>query len=119
MNPEGSKSGSDTAFSVSELVSRETDELLELVNEDRMSDEQKLKQETLKALVRHTFMCNPHHYPHRCTEQSFKRDGTTCLLTQTEFRPFDAFGIYPSLAHIIPDSVYAKVCILEPSHLPS
>lgn len=49
MNPGGPESGTDTEFSVSEIVNEETDELLQVVNEE--GDLGKRKQETLKAFV--------------------------------------------------------------------
>ncbi len=52
-----------------------------------------------------------YHPPYHCTKQSFKRDGTICLLTHRRFKPFDPNGIRPALAHIIPHSVHGKVCI--------
>jgi hypothetical protein len=67
MNPGGNETGSDNAFSVSDLVSRETDELLELVNKDRRFG--KRQQETFKALVRHTLLLNP-HCPHCHTDST-------------------------------------------------
>ncbi|KAG6379321.1 hypothetical protein JVT61DRAFT_11778 [Boletus reticuloceps] len=86
MNP-GRKSGTSTPFSVSEVANEETEKLLQQVNEE--GDFGKRKQELLKAL-------------------SFKRDGNFCLLTGTEFVPFNNAGIYPALAHIIPNSVHGK-----------
>jgi len=71
-NPGGRKSGTDTEFSVSELVDTQTKELLELAEAD--GNFGKRKQETLKALVGDTLMWNPYYYPHRSTEQSFRRD---------------------------------------------
>ncbi|KAF8133262.1 hypothetical protein EV363DRAFT_1162606 [Boletus edulis] len=88
MNPGGSKSGTSTEFSVSEVVSEETDKLLQQVNKE--GDFEKRKQELLKAL-------------------SFRRDGDFCLLTGFAFmhskkKP----GAYPALAHIIPNSIHGK-----------
>ncbi|KAG6379300.1 hypothetical protein JVT61DRAFT_11755 [Boletus reticuloceps] len=88
MNPGGSKSGTSTEFSVSEVVNEEIDKLLHQVNEE--GDFGKRKQELLKAL-------------------SFRRDGDFCLLTGVEFmhskkKP----GVYSALAHIIPNSVHGK-----------
>ena len=53
MHPGGSEyeTGSDTPHSVGELVGRETDELLELAEDEKFGKQQ---QESLKALVRHT-----------------------------------------------------------------
>ncbi|KAF8432753.1 hypothetical protein L210DRAFT_2767593 [Boletus edulis BED1] len=87
MNPGRRKSGTSTAFSVSEVVNEETDKLLQRVNEE--GDFGKRKQELLKAL-------------------SFKRDGNFCLLTDQAFRPFNKRGLLPTLAHIIPNSVHGK-----------
>ena len=50
MNLGGQKSGTGTAFSVSEVVNEETDKLLQRVNEE--GDFGKRNQESLKALVR-------------------------------------------------------------------
>ena len=50
MNLGGQKSGTSTAFSVSEVVNEETDKLLQRVNEE--GDFGKRNQESLKALVR-------------------------------------------------------------------
>src|SRR6267143_963751 len=81
MNPGGRKSGTGTQFSVIELIDKKIDELLELAEEDRSFG--KRKQETLKALVRDTSMWHSYRYTYCCIEQSFKRDGRTCLLTHT------------------------------------
>jgi len=50
MNPGGSKSGTSTASSVSDVVDEETDKLLQRVNEEGKSG--KRNEESLKALVR-------------------------------------------------------------------
>ena len=50
MNPGGRQSGTDTDFSVSDIVDEEKNQLLLLVNEEGNFD--KRKQEALKALVR-------------------------------------------------------------------
>ncbi|KAF8133264.1 hypothetical protein EV363DRAFT_50264 [Boletus edulis] len=87
MNPGGKKSGTSTAFSVSEVVNEDTDKLLQEVKEKGGFGTR--KQELLKAL-------------------SFKRDGNFCLLTDQPFRPFNKRGMLPALAHIIPNSVHGK-----------
>ncbi|KAF8133266.1 hypothetical protein EV363DRAFT_1397502 [Boletus edulis] len=87
MNPGGKKSGTSTAFSVSEVVNEDTDKLLQEVKEEGGFGTR--KQELLKAL-------------------SFKRDGNFCLLTDQPFRPFNNAGVFLQLAHIIPNSVHAK-----------
>ncbi|KAF8120553.1 hypothetical protein EV363DRAFT_1474419 [Boletus edulis] len=87
MSPRGRKSGTSTEFSISEVINKETDKLLQQVNEE--GDFGKRKQELFKAL-------------------SLKCGGSFCLLTDTEFRPCRKFGIYPALAHIIPNSVHGK-----------
>ena len=43
--------------------------------------------------------------------QAFKRDGETCLQTAEPFRPFDPLGVPPILSHVIPNSIYDKVCV--------
>ena len=60
MNPGGQKSGTSTAFSVSEIIGEETDKLLQRLHEK--GDFGIRKQEVLKGLVRihsswsHTFL---------------------------------------------------------------
>lgn len=50
MNPEGPEFGTDTEFSVGETINEETDESLQVVNEEGYFERR--KQETLKTLVR-------------------------------------------------------------------
>ena len=71
----------------------------------------KTKPGALKGTGAYIFILGQYHLLYRRTEQSFKRDGNFCLLTGTQFVPFDDAGIDPALAHIIPNSVYGKVCI--------
>jgi len=87
VNPGGPKSATGTPHSVTDMISKETDELLQSINEE--GEYGKRKQNALKAL-------------------SFKRDGTSCLLTDGLFEPSNPEGIDPILAHIIPNSVSDK-----------
>lgn len=109
MNPGGRKSTGGSAFSVSEIVDEETEKLLETV--DAEGDFGKRKQGALKTLVRISIFILEPYPPYRSIAQSFRRDGTFCLLTTKEFMPHDEEGIPPALAHIIPNSVHGKVCI--------
>jgi len=83
-NPGGRKSGGGTPFSVSDLIAKDTDELLEMAATSK--DFGNRKQEILKILA-------------------LKRDGESCPLTGL---PFDEKGVTPILAHIIPNSVHNK-----------
>ncbi|KIM76455.1 hypothetical protein PILCRDRAFT_826234 [Piloderma croceum F 1598] len=90
-NPGGPKLGGGTPYSVSEFVSKNTDEL---VREAAQQGFGMRKQEVLKAL-------------------SFKRDGNKCILTGSPFYPMDPDGVDPILSHIIPDSIHNKPHTLE------
>jgi len=83
-NTGGRGSGIGTPHSVTDIVSMETDELLQSLKDEK--EYGKRKQEILKAL-------------------SFKRDGILCLLTGFTF---SLRGLKPILAHIIPHSVHHK-----------
>ncbi|KAF8549527.1 hypothetical protein OG21DRAFT_1488462 [Imleria badia] len=92
MNPGGSKSGKSTQFSVSEVVSEDTDKPLDRVNKEGGFGGR--NQGPLKAL-------------------SFRHDGTSCLLTGTAFKPFERSGILPEFVHIIPNCVSEKPPVLK------
>ncbi|KAH9987659.1 hypothetical protein BJV74DRAFT_841593 [Russula compacta] len=84
----GRESGTDTEFSVSEIVNEKTDELLQLVNEEGVFGER--KRETSRALVR-IYSSRSHN---------------TLLISVPS-----SHGIHPALAHIIPHSIHERLCV--------
>ncbi|KAK2459975.1 hypothetical protein APHAL10511_007981 [Amanita phalloides] len=87
LNPGGPKPGASTAFSVSEVIDKGTDELLRLFAAEESFG--KRKQEYLKALL-------------------FKRDRSLCPVSALPFCPEDPDGYRPIMAHVIPNSVHGK-----------
>ena len=96
MNPGRRKSGSSTAFSVGDGIALETDELLDLANENRFGIR---KQEALKALVC-CKLCDVFSEVLTILVQAFRRDGHTCPLTGVDFRPFNSRGFKPNLTQL-------------------
>ncbi|KAK2463007.1 hypothetical protein APHAL10511_004994 [Amanita phalloides] len=92
LNPGGPKSGAGTAFSVSEVIDKGTDELLRLFAAEESFG--KRKQEYLKALL-------------------FKRDHSLCPVSALPFYPEDPDGYRPIMAHVIPTSIHGKVHISD------
>ncbi|KAH7885711.1 hypothetical protein F5I97DRAFT_1808679 [Phlebopus sp. FC_14] len=83
MNSGGRRSGSGTSYSVTDIMSKATDELLMSAKKEGLGQ---WKQAALKELV-------------------LRRDGHSCPLTHATF---DGDGVDPILAHIIPNSVHDK-----------
>lgn len=88
LNPGGLKSAAGTPFSVSDILSMETDELLELAKQEGF---EKRKQEALRRLA-------------------FERDGAQCVMTGAMFKmlPTQTHLFLPILSHIIPNSIHGK-----------
>ncbi|KAH9981765.1 hypothetical protein BJV74DRAFT_854001 [Russula compacta] len=105
LKPGGRKSGAGTEFSISEIINKETDELLQI--SQRRRGFWKTKTRGFKGIGVHIFISEPYH-THFCTEQSFIHDEIVCLLMRRTFMPFDPDGLLPALAHIIPNSVQGK-----------
>jgi hypothetical protein len=117
MNPGGPRSATGTPFSVTDVVSMETEGLLRSIEAGGGEESRygKRKQEVLKTLVRREVVRDDRRCADPSTIQSLRRDGTSCLLTGLPFQsPSGRRGVKPILAHIIPHSIHDKVRTFVP-----